>query len=532
MQAPLFPIIYIRGYAMTAAERDETASDPFCGFNAGSTVFRAAIDRNAPARKFVFESPLLRLSSDFGYGDVYENGFDIMDPDWAPPVNALGVAGVGMPAQSVVIYRYYDEGSTLLGDGKARSIETYAQGLSTLILRVKALVTAHEKDADPGFDPTRFRCYLVAHSMGGLVARAFLQNTRLGNPEARACVDKFFTYGTPHNGIEVAGLNVPSWLTVNDMDNFNRKRMAEYLDMKDLYKRKERVDYLPESAFPSSRVFCMVGSNRGDYEVAKGLSRTFAGNGSDGLVRIANASVWGVDAAGEVTAPSATGYAYRSHSGFFGIVNSEEGYQNLTRFLFGDIRVDIWVDVASVTLPQALQDKDVRALYQFELLTGPRGKRWYLSRRVAEEDSPACRTHQQLTNPAEKDARSVYLATVFLANRARVNNERPTLAYAMTLGVRAPDYQVDRVFQPDDHYEGGYLFRDTAIIEMLPPATPGEAWDIRMGWQSEGGTRAVDSVPYKRLKEGKLQILVPFESKTEPGISGRIRLVASAWNDG
>ena len=34
------------------------------------------------------------------------------------------------------------------------------------------------------------------------------------------------------------------------------------------------------------------------------------------------------------------------------------------------------------------QQPQVQALYQFELLARPRGKRWYLSRRVAEEDSP------------------------------------------------------------------------------------------------------------------------------------------------
>jgi hypothetical protein len=93
----------------------------------------------------------------------------------------------------------------------------------------------------------------------------------------------------------------------------------------------------------------MVGSNRGDYESAKGLARMFAGHGSDGLVRIENASLWTSDAAGK-TQPVATAYTYRSHSGFFGIVNSEEAYQNLVRFLFGDVRVDLWFDVDGVTL--------------------------------------------------------------------------------------------------------------------------------------------------------------------------------------
>lgn len=527
MQAPLFPIIYIRGYAMTEDERDETASDPFCGFNDGSTVYRADVNKAAPAKKFIFESPVLRLASDFQYRDVYENGMDIMDADWKPQVDKDGNQPVGIPAQSVVIYRYYDSGSGLLGDGKAREIEHYARGLSDLILRVKQLVCERLGAA---CDPAAFRVHLVAHSMGGLVVRAFLQNRKLGDDEARATVDKVFTYGTPHNGIELLGMNVPSWLTKDEMDTFNRKRMSEYLDMKDIYKKKDRVDFLPESRFPSQRFFCMVGTNRGDYEAAKGISRTFAGNGSDGLVRIANASVWGVDDAGEVTTPAATAYCYRSHSGYFGLVNSEEGYQNLTRFLFGDVRIDIWLDITSVALPPALDGKPVEALYQFELLAGPRGKRWYLSRRTSEEDSPACRTHKELTDTADKSRRSTYLSTVFLANRARVNQERPSLAYAMTLGVRVPDYQVNKVFWPDQHYEGGYLFRDTAIVELVPPGAAGGDWEVKFGWQSVGVGVATEKLSYKRLKEGRMQVLVPFDSKTKPGIAGRIRLVASAWN--
>jgi len=47
-------------------------------------------------------------------------------------------------------------------------------------------------------DRADFRVHLVAHSMGGLVVRCFLQNETAGDKEARACVDKVFT-ATPHN---------------------------------------------------------------------------------------------------------------------------------------------------------------------------------------------------------------------------------------------------------------------------------------------------------------------------------------------
>lgn len=67
---PFHPIIYVRGYAMTPGEIDETTADPFCGFNLGSTVYRAVPDRDRQPRKFIFESPLVRLASDFDYRDV------------------------------------------------------------------------------------------------------------------------------------------------------------------------------------------------------------------------------------------------------------------------------------------------------------------------------------------------------------------------------------------------------------------------------------------------------------------------------
>jgi len=516
--APFHPIIYVRGYAMTEREQDETTADPFCGFNLGSTVYRATPEKDKPAKKFIFESPVLRLTSDFAYSDVYDNGLDIVDPDWEGTI----------PPRSIVIYRYYEQASGLLGTGKTPEIADFAKGLSQLILRVRELVCAHPGS---GITAEDFRCYLVAHSMGGLVCRAFLQNPDLGDDQARRSVEKVFTYATPHNGIEIVGLNVPKWLDAADMNNFNRDYMAKYLKVENLHKKTGRVDWLPEEAFPSERFFCLVGTNRADYEVAMGLSRTFSGHGSDGLVKVENASVWGANAKGQVSTPCATAYCYRSHSGYFGIVNSEEAYQNLTRFLFGDIRIDIWVDVEAVQLPADIQGKAVNALYQFELLASPRGKRWYLTRRVAEEDSVACRSHQQLVDPENKSARSIYLSSVFLANRARVNPVRRSLAYGLTLGVRVPDYEVERKFWPDGHYEGGYLFRDTMIVEMVPPQQAGENWTISFDWQSKNLGRASQSLAYKTLKGGKLQMTVPFGGKTAPGIAGQVRFVVSAWND-
>ena len=436
------------------------------------------------------------------------------------------------------MHRYYDEASSLLGGAETPPIETFAKKLGDLILRLRDLVCGN---AANGIAPADFRCYLVAHSMGGLVSRAFLQNPDLGSDEARACVDKFFTYATPHNGIEMGGINVPSWLNANSISNFSRDKMAKYLNIAALHKRTDRVDWLPEAMFPSRKVFCMVATNRGDYKAAMGLSRTFAGEGSDGLVRIDNASVWGVDATGKTANPCATAYAYRSHSGVFGIVNSEESYQNLVRFLFGDIRVDLWLDIDDVRVPQELEEDDAAgkldALYQFEVLASARGKRWYLTRRAAEEDSVACRRHKDIRENKDPNAKRIYLSSIFLANRARVNQARPTLAYSMTLGVRTPDYEVDKRFRPDRHYEGGYLFRDAVVIELLPPSADTKGWGVTYDWQRDNVGQSSTPLPVdtEDLRDGSVELFVPFETPdvTPPrsaGIKGKLRFVVSQWN--
>ena len=525
----LWPIIYVRGYAMSRTEIDETTADPFCGFNVGSTVIRATPNPKTPPRKLIFESPLVRLGTDFEYTDVYEDGLDIVDPDWEGDLDR----------KSVIIYRYYDSSSSIFGDGKTREVEEFAKGLDELILKVRTLVCARESNKVTKKD---FRCYLVAHSMGGLVCRAFLQNAKLGSEEARRSVDKYFTYATPHNGIDMAGFNVPGWLGANDINNFNRERMAQYLDLKDLFKKTERVDWLPEAMFPSQRVFCMVGTNRGDYDVAAGLSRTFAGNGSDGLVRVANASVWGVDGKGNFSQPSATAYAYRSHSGRYGIVNSEEAYQNLVRFLFGDLRVDLWLDVTHIAIPQELEAADkkgeVAALYQFEALAAPRGKRWFLTRRVSEEDSVAVRDHAALTKATPEKPVSVYLSSIFLAKRYKVNSKRPSLAYTLSLAVRVPDYELKKKFWPDRHYEGEYLFRDSIVVEMTPPASETGKWKVTYNWQRHDVGQSVIPVPpeeLEKLDDGSVVLTFPFTTgdatpPRSPGIAGRLRFVVSRWN--
>ena len=128
--------------------------------------------------------------------------------------------------------------------------------------------------------------------------------------------------------------------------------------------------------FPPERIFNLVGTNPSDYRVLGGLSAWAAGDASDGLVQIQDATTHGTSATGkDVCSPHA--FVHRSHSGHYGIVNSEEGYQNLTRFLFGDVRIDGILDIDDITLPPIVQKefdagKSVKASYQFEIVVSVR----------------------------------------------------------------------------------------------------------------------------------------------------------------
>src|SRR3954447_16206824 len=76
----LLPIVYVRGFAMTGGEIEDTSADPFNGFNVGSTLLRTGW--TGEAARHVFESPVLRLSQPpYNYRVAFSDGVRGLDPD-------------------------------------------------------------------------------------------------------------------------------------------------------------------------------------------------------------------------------------------------------------------------------------------------------------------------------------------------------------------------------------------------------------------------------------------------------------------
>jgi hypothetical protein len=433
------PIIYVRGYAMTSTEMVDTVADPYMGFNIGSTKLRQSWD--GKINRHIFESPMVRLMKDYGYQDVFEGGREDF---------------TNVPEKPVIIYRYYEKNWNSVDNddetAEAKSIVDFASGLENLILKIKEAYC--QKFSLP---PDEFKVHLVAHSMGGLVCRCFLQNSKFKNGIAKNSVDKVFTYATPHNGIDMIGVNVPRWLGIFDISNFNRKNIKEFLQIKST--SNANVNTL-DGEFPEERFFSLVGTDSRDYHVASNISKTLTGFLGDGLVRIENAYIDG--------GPRA--YVHRSHSGHYGIVNSEEGYQNLTRFLFGDIFTSAKLKVNNLPLTKELEkakksDKKIRGSYFFEVSVAPRGSNYYLDQRLTAHKSAIFRTYDEMFKPADDvAARMPTLFSVFLDSTKAPRNSAFAV-FVIDLRVKATDFEVDGVIW-DKNIPDYTLFDDRVVVSV------------------------------------------------------------------
>lgn len=447
------PIIYVRGFAGGPSGIDEQTEDPFYGFNLGSTHVRVGA-RGEPSF-YQFESPLLRLMLDHDYRLFVKGG----QLAWLTQQSDRGV-----DAATIWIHRFYDVSASTWG-GKPRefSLESAAADLLELIELVQ------RKTGAP-------RVHLVAHSMGGLICRCLIQKVipdlqggRVTGKSAADYVDRLFTYATPHGGIEFeAGFGL--FEKVRDAfgfagaDIFGPARMWEYLNPGDPgpVPKGWQAREMPDDAFPKERIFTLIGTNPQDYGAARGLSSKVVGAKSDGLVQIENAYIPGARFA----------FVHRSHSGRYGIVNSEEGYQNLRRFLFGALEVT--ADLVGLSLPTR-EDDDV--VWQAEVELAVRGLPILMHQQVAAHHCPVV-----LELPRDAADKPQPLVTTFLiadpSARPEDQNQARYTLHLKLLSLR----QRRGIFDFRDHLEQTADFDDVLVVDIGADAQGLVAW---AKWNSE-----------------------------------------------
>jgi hypothetical protein len=440
LQPPFYPIVFLRGFAMSDSNIFEATNQVYQGFEVGST--RRRQDTGPTKTPVFFESAVVRLMKDHGYDDSFrDNGYGF---DSAQPASA----------RSLWVHRYYDQDDADFGDGQRHPMEIYAIGLRRTVLKIRDKLVR-----DGAVSPDEFKIHLVAHSMGGLVARCYLQNICIhgtGDAAQDAALElpattpedhyvaRFFTYATPHNGIEFHGLNVPDFgpVNLNQVGVFNRGEMRKFL-------KADPATAVNDisSAFDKDRVFCLIGTDYRDYDVD--ISKWATGGPGDGLVMCANA----------YTAGSPRAFVRRAHGGPYGIVNSEEGYQNLRRFLFGDWRVDVQVVLDEVQLPDAVAQQlrpgdTVSGDYLLDVIASVRGGDVLLQERRVSTES-AITFSQTYSTPDDKNPalilddaadRQSQVASLFLlsSTSAETLGDAPgPMLFALRLALETPSFKLN-----------------------------------------------------------------------------------------
>ena len=363
---PFYPIVYVRGFAMGASSIEEAYNNAYYGF-ADTSVEK----RDVPAPDYfkadVFESQLIRFmkTKQYRYCDEVNRGEGDFLVD---------------PTRSIWISRFYDQD---FYQTKVRSIDDHAKELLQLICEDIPNRLKNELDVDLGPNDADYKVILLAHSMGGLVCRTVIQNLLpAGGEDPKRWIHRLVTMGTPHGGIKMGLLPIglqnflTSVFNPDDANMFSEDEMRRYLLLED--KTEFDVHSLGaeelNNSFPIKRCFCLIGSDYHSYQVGAGIVKHITGEVSDGLVKQDCAYL----VAGRRPPADSDGTAaeypdeqraywanvHRAHSGYRGIVNSYESFENLHRFLFGDIKADISLENIQINTPPG----NTTNFYDFEFM--------------------------------------------------------------------------------------------------------------------------------------------------------------------
>ncbi len=446
IEKPYYPIVYVRGYAMRMAEREDTFNDTYYGFSATSVE-----KRQAPAPQYfeadVFEGQLIRFMKikDYGYADSVNRGLEVFHSN---------------PARSLWVARFYDQ--DVFRD-TIRKIEDHAEDLYTLVCQTIPQ-RLRQAGVDLGENDRDYRVILIAHSMGGLVCRTLIQNLMplKYKQDPKSWIYRLVTMGTPHRGIDLGRVPdlIENFLTTRlnpfDANIFKDDRMRDYLKLDETYDVHSLGNTSTALGFPVKRCFCIIGSDFRSYGVTKELTGSF----SDGLVKQDHAYVVAGGRPQEGTEypddqRSFWANVHRAHSGNRGIVNSYESFENIQRFLFGDTRAEISLD--DIQIGTNAPATGERYFYDFEFVFSIRKSGTYLHRRQQDPCENAIRLERG------DIPKRLLLHTAFMNSRLRDAGE--TFSHFGSK-IRVVEHRVRDGFLWDHEYPERPIYNESIEVRV------------------------------------------------------------------
>lgn len=489
------PIVYVPGFAGDGFGGGYYTEDPFYGFNVGSTYVRISSSGELVFRHF--EGPLLRLMTDHDYRLSVRGG----QRAWLS-----AQADGSVDPRSIWFHQYYDiSASQRAINPDAFRIERAAEDLLALIELIRL------KTGAP-------RVHLVAHSTGGLVCRSLVQKIipehYAGGPAksrvATDFIDRLFTYATPHGGITPLDGAEPYDGTPAPLTEVRKDRMYQYLTPGSPGPMPEywRPEEMPENIFPPSRIFSLIGTMADD----SGLRRSSASEidyRSDGRVPFERAYVPG----------SHHAFVHRSHGGRYGIVNSEEGYEYMRRFLLGDLEVQ--VQLIYLQLPEA---DDL--IWQAEVEVALRGIPVMLEQRTISHLCPIF----LFSGRSGSDSVSVPVPLVSMVYLADDLIEPSHLRWTLRLRILSlRERQGSEVYW--DNIEGAAEFEDVLLIDL---GEDERGHLTRVAWKSSVPGPLRDYHPVdpplsdENLRDSSITFRFPPAARPIVGADAAVRLTTRA----
>ena len=501
IESPYYPVVYVRGYAMTENEREETFHDTYYGFAATSVEKRQAPPPDY-LRVDMFEGQLIRFMKmgKFAYFDATNRGLEDCNEN---------------PSRSVWVCRFYDD--DVLKD-KLRDIEEHANDLYRLVCET---IPQRLKncDVDLGKGLKDYKVTLVAHSMGGLVCRALIQNILPSrNEQPKDWIHRLVTIGTPHKGIELG--RIPDFMEGFIMRTFNpfnanifeEKRMRSYLKLPLGCEPHSLGAENGKFAFPVKRCLCLVGSDYNSYGAVHHATGTF----SDGLVKQDRAYIVAgkPDSNGRYRNEQKSFWAnvHRAHSGRSGIVNSYESFENIHRFLFGNVKAEVYLENVSLGTPR---EKDTEYYYDVEFALSIRGIPVYLHRRQQDPCENAIRYARE-----ELEAKTVLLHTLFMNSNLKVAKDKPYSHFQ--LQFRVQERAIRKGFLWDREYPEKTIYAEDIEVRVgdFDETLPGA--EVQFRWLSEGGD-------WKNATKRDAGFRIPL--RKAGSLDGNFFIAASPWPD-
>ena len=303
--------------------------------------------------------------------------------------------------------------------------------------------------------------------------------------------------------------------------------------------------------FPVDRCLCLIGSDYKDY----GIVRRATGGVSDGLVLQRNAycAEGPAPAPGTEYAPDKVAFSanvHKAHSGYEGIVNSYESWENIHRFLFGDVRASIGLAELGLATPEPTTANE-RVYYDIEFMFSVRGTNTPMHWRAQMPCENALRREREDMFQA-----TIGLHTAFLNTALRLEipagadpsegvnvrdsdgtTRRVSRYLYFKMNLRVVEYRareaggaltfIKQHLGIDSHYDGTQVYG-----EGLEVRVDAETYDVQYRWFSEPNPDPVAMSPWQVVTDKTPTpdgMKYRFDLRQGGALTGKFVIQAQKW---